>query len=327
MISIIVPVFKAEKYLHRCVESILSQCYTDFELLLIDDGSPDNSGVICDEFALKDKRVRVFHKTNGGVSSARNFGLSRSQGEWITFIDADDYVHPEFLSSLYEKHDFDLIVGSFQIVGSNESWGGTLKEQSYSKLALRKEILDLSSIINFQTPWGKLFRTSIIKDNHIFFDEKIYIGEDSLFILNYLLFTESLRLSDKTHYYYERGNNGSLSQSLYSIEHHSHAMEAFYKMLSKLGDVFCVDVKSIQFGYIRTYCSKQIDFIYQVKNNYKYKRRCLKMMCQNKYLKLFFSDETTSYRKKIKLFHFLMSNNLNFMSLVYIYLLKGHIYR
>lgn len=91
-ISIIVPVYKAEAYLHRCVDSLLAQAFTDFEVLLIDDGSPDRSGEICDDYARKDARVRVFHQTNGGVSVARQRGVENANGEWITFVDADDYL-------------------------------------------------------------------------------------------------------------------------------------------------------------------------------------------------------------------------------------------
>lgn len=90
--SIIVPVYKTEKYLRRCIQSILSQTFSNFELILIDDGSPDNSGIICDEYAKKDKRVKVFHQKNGGVSNARNKGIEHAQGTWISFIDSDDYV-------------------------------------------------------------------------------------------------------------------------------------------------------------------------------------------------------------------------------------------
>ena len=97
-ISVIVPVYNVENYLPRCVDSILSQSFTDFELILVDDGSPDNSGKICDEYAEKDNRVRVFHKPNGGVSSARNLGLDNALGEFVTFIDSDDYVGREYLA-------------------------------------------------------------------------------------------------------------------------------------------------------------------------------------------------------------------------------------
>ena len=100
-ISVIVPVYNTEKYLHRCVDSILAQTFTDFELLLIDDGSTDSSGAICDESAQKDSRVRVFHKENGGVSSARNLGLDKAKGKWVTFVDSDDWIKESFLNKLY----------------------------------------------------------------------------------------------------------------------------------------------------------------------------------------------------------------------------------
>lgn len=101
MISVIVPVYNVEKYLARCVDSIINQTYKDYELLLIDDGSTDNSGVICDQYAKSDNRIRVFHKKNGGLSDARNYGLDRVNGEYITFIDSDDFVGADYLSYLY----------------------------------------------------------------------------------------------------------------------------------------------------------------------------------------------------------------------------------
>ena len=99
--SIIIPVYNSEKALRRCLDSILAQTMTDYECLLIDDGSTDSSGRICDEYAAKDERFRVFHKENGGVSSARNVGLDNAKGEWITFVDSDDSVEESFLESLY----------------------------------------------------------------------------------------------------------------------------------------------------------------------------------------------------------------------------------
>ncbi len=101
-ISVIVPVYKAEQYLHCCVDSILSQTFEDFELILVDDGSPDNSGTICDEYAEKDKRVRAFHQENKGQAAARNYGVSIANGEWICFVDSDDAIHPQMLACLYD---------------------------------------------------------------------------------------------------------------------------------------------------------------------------------------------------------------------------------
>jgi len=112
-ISVIVPVYKAEKYLHRCVDSILSQTFQDFEVLLIDDGSPDRSGEICDEYAKRDSRVRVFHKKNGGVSSARQCGIDNALGEYTIHADPDDWVEPNMLEELYEKakeDDADMVI-------------------------------------------------------------------------------------------------------------------------------------------------------------------------------------------------------------------------
>lgn len=116
-VTIIVPVYNVEKYLTCCIGSILSQSFKDFELLLIDDGSSDLSGEICDDYVEKDARIRVFHKENGGVSSARNLGLENAQGEWICFIDSDDWVEVDFLKELIQYDSFDLVVGGCEGVG------------------------------------------------------------------------------------------------------------------------------------------------------------------------------------------------------------------
>ncbi|WP_227166600.1 glycosyltransferase, partial [Enterococcus faecium] len=110
-ISIIVPVYKVEKYLRKCVDSILAQTFTDFEVILVDDGSPDNSGKICDEYAEKDNRVRVIHKENGGLSSARNAGIDVARGKYLGFVDSDDYIDEDMYEILYENlkiHDADI---------------------------------------------------------------------------------------------------------------------------------------------------------------------------------------------------------------------------
>ena len=124
-VSIIVPVYKAEAYLHRCVDSILAQTFTDFELLLIDDGSPDRSGEICDEYAQKDSRIRVIHKENGGVSSARQRGLDEAVGEYTIHVDSDDWVEPNMLEELYKKakqDDADIVICDyFNNIGTKQT--------------------------------------------------------------------------------------------------------------------------------------------------------------------------------------------------------------
>ena len=120
-ISVIIPVYKAEKYLHRCVDSILAQTFTDFELILVNDGSPDNSGAICDEYAQKDNRIKVIHKKNGGASDTRNVGLDHARGEIICFVDSDDWVDNKFLEIFVEK-DADVVVqGYYKTINDSES--------------------------------------------------------------------------------------------------------------------------------------------------------------------------------------------------------------
>ena len=115
-ISIIVPVYNVEPYLHKCIDSILAQTFTDFECILIDDGSPDNCPAICDEYATKDNRIILLHQKNAGVSAARNAGLNIAKGEWIGFVDSDDWIEKNALELLYNKQretSADIIIGSF----------------------------------------------------------------------------------------------------------------------------------------------------------------------------------------------------------------------
>ena len=182
LISVIVPVYNTEKYLRRCIDSVLAQTYTDFELLLIDDGSKDSSGTICDEYAAQDARVRVFHKENGGVSSARNLGLDNAQGEWITFVDSDDYIEENFLKSFERKLDADIVIGNAVVLKSHI---GTKIHLKYIPLGfyfdIRQILCDHMQELNLRSPWGKLYRTNIISD--LKFNESIHLGEDTLFNL------------------------------------------------------------------------------------------------------------------------------------------------
>ena len=191
-ISVIVPVYKVENYLHRCIDSILAQSYADFELLLIDDGSPDNSGQICDEYAGMDSRVRVFHKENGGVSTARNLGLDNARGEWVYFSDADDELLPNAFEILTSHIDNRIAYVMAGYTMSDES--GT---NIYS-IDIRKELVISKSdaITQMFHPndyryhgylWNKLFDLAIIKQYNLQFAEDIYFNEDRLFNILYLL--------------------------------------------------------------------------------------------------------------------------------------------
>lgn len=166
-ISVIVPVYNTEKYLRRCIDSILAQTFTDFELLLVDDGSKDNSGTICDEYVEKDPRVRVFHKENGGVTAARNMGIEEAKGEWLAFVDADDYILLDYLAIFFRA-----TLAGCTMVCATDGESATCCGRDY--------INGLLSNIYF---WGmpcKLYHQSLFKATPLDIPQDIFIGEDLL---------------------------------------------------------------------------------------------------------------------------------------------------
>lgn len=224
-ISVIVPVYKAEKYLHRCVDSILAQTFTDFELILVNDGSPDNSGAICDEYAQKDSRVCVFHKENGGVSSARNLGLDNAQGEYITFCDADDYVTPDWLMAYSDSmlHNTDLAIQGYNIIDCDKRIIRHLPSQKGNSIEAKHELI-ISLICQgmYGYLWIKLFRRQIIEENNIRFDIKSAFREDEQFFSKYLEYTTTFCCIDKENYFYilptaDKKYNGDSFYSLLPI--------------------------------------------------------------------------------------------------------------
>lgn len=187
MISVIVPVYNVEKYLRRCIDSILAQTFTDFELLLIDDGSTDDSGNICDEYAKKDTRVRIFHRENGGVSSARNLGLDNAKGGWITFVDADDYLYDGAFPTSLKDFSADLIVGGYShiYVRTGKVFDNIPDNKT---IDIRENAEYLGTILGtyLTTPWCKLFRKSVIQNNKLRFCEDLSYGEDTDFVFRYI---------------------------------------------------------------------------------------------------------------------------------------------
>ena len=197
-VSIIVPVYKAQKLLPRCIEGVLSQTFKDWELILIDDGSPDGSGDLCDSYAANNSRIRVLHKQNGGVSSARNYGLDFAKGELITFLDADDCWYPEYLGRMVSA-DADLVVCGFQGIEGCEFCP---IDESFGK----DDVSRFEDIVNvpyyLDSPWCKMFKRSIIEDNHLRFDPKLRLTEDTVFSYEYLSACSHIKiLSDKLYFY------------------------------------------------------------------------------------------------------------------------------
>ena len=219
MISIIVPIYNTEKYLDRCIQSILAQIYTDFELLLIDDGSTDSSGVICDRYVELDSRVRVFHKKNGGASSARNIGLDNANGEWVMFVDSDDYLRCNALDILYRN------IGDNDVVVANSLNDTNINGKEWAKLLLeckvRCEI------------WGGIYKRDLIRSFYNQIPLSIVIGEDFLTNFTYALKSDSVKFISANIYLYNTNNMQSLVNSYQLTLEHEKILLSYIDMIVK----------------------------------------------------------------------------------------------
>lgn len=209
LISVIVPVYKVEAYIYRCVDSILEQTYQDFELILVDDGSPDCCGAICDEYAQKDSRVHVIHQTNGGLSAARNAGIdwafANSDSQWLTFIDSDDWVHPEMLERLLANAvKFKVNVS---ICGYALTQGETneLKSAEFQNQTWEPETFFVNHNTNAVVAWGKLYQ------KECFAEVRYPVGkihEDEFTTYKILFAEQSVAVTDMPMYFYYQNANG-----------------------------------------------------------------------------------------------------------------------
>lgn len=233
-ISVIVPVYNAEKTLRQCVDSILAQDFKDFELLLVDDGSKDGSPAICDEYAEKDARVRVFHKENGGVSSTRNVGLDHAKGEWITFIDSDDFITDGYFDGVVGREE-DVLVKGYKSFNPNCIVGSRLYEEL-------NQVSDIKGFLNhyltdslIRCPWSKFYKASIVDD--LRFLPEMKIGEDAYFVFKFLSRCKSfailhngeymVRLADKPD---EVKYAVTVDYALQSLSHLKEAIEGLVKI-------------------------------------------------------------------------------------------------
>lgn len=213
-ISVIVPVYKAEKYIEACTAAILSQTEPDLELLLVDDGSPDQSGAICDRLAEKDARIRVIHKPNGGASSARNRGLEEAKGAYIMFCDSDDRPYPDWCKELLEameQGNTDLCVCGYSCVTDGQVTREAVIACENGQ-PIDTDLWTLFDVRLLNTPWNKIFRRSVIEENRLRFDETMTDGEDQHFNLRYLQKSgQRVRILPKALYYYTEDNAASVT--------------------------------------------------------------------------------------------------------------------
>ena len=218
--SVIIPVYNVEKYINRCLKSILSQRYNDLEIILIDNGSTDRSGSICDIYANEDANISVYHIENHGVGSARNFGLSKARGEFIYFVDSDDYLVGNLFAEFEDKltPDLDLLVFSYynsfeqEMTEKNRTKKILPYNGSYDKYDFSKIFKDLFLSDMLYTVWNKLYRREFLIENNISF-EKYELGEDVRFNLDVYHKVNKVYLSQDSYYVYVIGRKGSAMSS------------------------------------------------------------------------------------------------------------------
>lgn len=228
-ISVILPVYNAEQTLVKCIKSILNQDFSDFELIIINDGSNDNSLSICENYTTKDNRIKLLNQANLGVSTARNHGLDNATGKYICFIDADDWVEEGYLSAFFKENqnpDKEIVIQScFEDTQTQFTIKCILPGEVYSSVSFSSIFTQLH-ILGYGYPFAKLYQTNIIKEYNLQFDPNIHFIEDLLFFLNYLQYTQSLRSVSEAQYHY---TIHSLSTSLsYSHNPYESEIKAYY---------------------------------------------------------------------------------------------------
>lgn len=238
MISVIIPAYNAARTIRRCIQSVLDQTYTEWEMIIVDDGSKDDTLDICQSY--DDSRIRVLHKENGGVSSARNHGLKFAQGDYIAFIDSDDFIEIDYLQHLSQGLGYDIVISGYCYENTPESSSFRLK------LANREAVgCELSKLINADQlcyPWGRLFKRSIIETYHIRFDEAMRFAEDNVFNWEYLCHINSLRIDTTQKDYHKSSDEGGVGYNL-SFEEMDYVDGQLFMLSQKLESYYGIKLQ------------------------------------------------------------------------------------
>ena len=209
-VSIIVPVYNVENKIKRCLDSIKKQEMQDFECILVDDGSTDSSGLICDEYAHIDSRFHTVHRKNGGASTARNTGIEASSGEWITFIDSDDWVSPQYISSYFNGKMADIVFQGITRETAKETYRIRFAHSPSDNIIENIYFIEQKDLLGWS--FNKIFKANIIKEKNIRFPTDIILREDSVFTLQYLYYAESIAWRDVEYYHYIETSGSLMSQ-------------------------------------------------------------------------------------------------------------------
>lgn len=301
-LSIVVPVYNTEKYLKRCIDSIVNQTLKDIEIIIVDDGSKENCAAFCDEISKKDSRIKVIHKLNGGLGYARNSGIEAATGEYIGFVDSDDYIEPMMYETLYnavKKNNADLCLSGISFVGGNmfsESGTDTRKmyfeeETIFKKEDMKKLLLGVVGALPYEPDDSRygvsvcknIFKTSVIYEKGLrFLSEREILSEDTLFLVDYIKSAESAVGVPGAYYCYCR-NEDSLSKA-YKKDRFEKSIIFLDELEKRIADTIKKDEYEIYLdrliqGFGRILCSQEIMHARDGKIKYSYLKKRLKEIC------------------------------------------------
>ena len=256
-ISVITPVYKVENYLKKCIDSILSQTISDFELFIVDDGSPDSCGAIADEYALMDPRVKVIHKENGGAPSARNEGIKEASGEYLYFPDSDDWLEPTYLEELYDcakRTNAQLTVSGYTMEyyegGKNLAYAVRPSEENYyNKQLVRGNVHQYFDNMMMAVPWNKLYKADYIKKSNLLFPNLKW--DDLHFNMEVIMDIDSVAICNSAGYHFFRSRPGSETTTVFDGMLYKKRKEQFEHILKvyRHWDVKNREILSTIYGY------------------------------------------------------------------------------
>lgn len=306
--SVIVPVYNSEATLSRCVDSILAQGYTDFELILVDDGSSDKSPGIIDCYAKRDSRVKILHKSNGGVSSARNAGLKISVGEWILFADSDDEILPDWIASFDAfSESYDMVVQGVYYRRKFNTWIKEIPLKSYvGNEGIREFVTELMMLGAYGYTFNKSFKKSILDKWHIEFDTDIHFREDELFVTQYLAHSNRLKTINSANYIYDL----PIATKVYKGDPYLGLLLVFMTLDKIFNGEYNEHIAKIHLTNIKgcivsTISSKKIPAAYEVDLYYRLLQHSGKRLFKEKIIDIWIltSDQSRFSRFLIKLIH------------------------
>lgn len=326
LISVIMPAYNVEDFISKAVESVLAQSFTDWELLIIDDGSIDNTGIIAESYIGRDKRIKVYHKTNGGLSDARNFGLERAQGEYVHFFDSDDWIEESFYKELVNdiklNADSDLLISGYKIDTIRNN--GILKCGTKNILKTWTNPNELVSFMSgyFNFAWNKLFKINSLKSNEIFFEKGLSLIEDCEFISRFVEIKPKISFSASTGYHYRNDTRNTLSRQFRtaSIELSGRRIECSKRIVKYLNnkDWDFEVIELIKFNTIR-YLLHSLFSFENIKNR-EYQLENIELILKSEQLKL--DTLPLALQRYEKILWWTYKNNLKYLTYIIYKIIK-----